>query len=359
MASIKEIAKLAGTSPSTVSRVLNNPDYKCSDPGLRERIYGAVRSLDYIPNLAARNLKMGIHREAEEAYHINVLMTRTDISQTDPFFKELLRVIETEIHKCACILSRIWYMPLFSDDKRCARENLEQVIGEMHEENTSPVNGLIIIGKCNMQALKLLNKKFKNVVSVNRNSTNYEVDEVLCDGNKVASMAVQYLIDLGHREIGYVGSCHNEARYRGFMATLNKNNIEIAPDYIVETKQTEAEGYKAMEYFLNLEDAPSGIYCANDITAIGMLKCLNRRRKRNYHPSIISSDDIEEAQMMKPLLTTVRLPIEEMGKFALYLLFDRMQGGHQSVVRMELEGRLMVRESCHTVAGYVFKKDGE
>jgi DNA-binding LacI/PurR family transcriptional regulator len=66
-------------------------------------------------------------------------------------------------------------------------------------------------------------------------------------------------------------------------------------------------------------------------------------------PSIISSDDIDEAQYTKPMLTTVRLPREEMGKFALNLLVDRMRGGHKSVVKMELEGKLIIRDSCASV----------
>ena len=73
------------------------------------------------------------------------------------------------------------------------------------------------------------------------------------------------------------------------------------------------------------------------------LKCLNKYKNRYYVPSIISSDDIEEAQYTKPMLTTVRLPKEEMGKFALYLLIDRLDGGHKGIVRTELEGKLMIR----------------
>lgn len=101
-----------------------------------------------------------------------------------------------------------------------------------------------------------------------------------------------------------------------------------------------------MKKFLQADNSPTGIYCANDITAIGMLKCLNKYKNRFYMPSIISSDDIEEAQYTKPMLTTVRLPKEEMGKFALYLLLDRMRGGHKSVVRTEVEGKLVIRKSC-------------
>lgn len=80
-----------------------------------------------------------------------------------------------------------------------------------------------------------------------------------------------------------------------------------------------------------------------------MLKYLGSGKSRYYTPSIISSDDIEEAQYTQPMLTTVSLPKDEMGKFAIYLLMDRMRGGHKSVVRTELEGRLMIRNSCSNV----------
>ena len=142
-------------------------------------------------------------------------------------------------------------------------------------------------------------------------------------------MAVEYLISLGHRSIGYVGDCYNEARYRGYLEALHKHDMEPEAAYIMQTGQTEAEGYEAMQKFLQSEDRPTGIYCANDITAIGMLKYLGTNKNRYYVPSIIASDDIEEAQYTRPMLTTVGLPKEEMGKFALYLLIDRMRGGHK------------------------------
>jgi DNA-binding LacI/PurR family transcriptional regulator len=344
--SIKKIAQKAGVSQATVSRVLNQPNYHCSSPEVRERIWKAARELNYVPNEAARNLKMGIANEAERTYYISVLMTRMDSAQTDPFFAELLRVLETEIHRQGCILSNIWYQSIFSNDRKCRTANLDKMVNELYAETKEKCDGLIIIGKCNKDAIKKLKEKFKNVVAVNRNPTNHEVDEVTCDGKKVAMQAVEYLISLGHHDIGYVGECHNEARYRGYIDTLNKHDIEVDSSFVYETKQTEAEGYEAMKYFLKADDMPTGIYCANDITAVGMIKCLSKNKKNYFIPSIISSDDIDEAQYTKPMLTTVGLPKEEMGKFALYLLIDRIKAGHKSVVSMELEGRLVKRESC-------------
>ena len=162
-------------------------------------------------------------------------------------------------------------------------------------------------------------------------------------------MAVEYLIGLGHRKIGYVGDCHNESRYKGYQDTLFQYGIDMDISFVIEAEHTEAEGYAVMERLIQRGDAPTAIYCANDMIAIGMLKCLNKYKNRYYVPSIISSDDIEEAQYTKPMLTTVRLPKEEMGKFALYLLIDRLGGGHKGIVRTELEGKLMIRESCTLV----------
>lgn len=344
--SLKEIAQKVGVSTATVSRVLNNPSYKCSVPELRDKIWKLAIEMNYVPNEAARNLKKGITPEKEKTYYIHVLMTRMDVCKSDPFFTELLRVIESEVHKQSCILSKVMYMSVFSNDRKCRSENLDQIVEGMYDESEEKCHGLVIVGKCNKNALKKLKNKYKNVVSINRNSTNNEVDEVLCDGYKVASTAVEYLISLGHKRIGYVGECQNEARYRGYTDTLQRYRLEWEENYVVETKQTEAEGYKVMEQMLQSGDYPTGIYCANDITAVGMLKCLKKFKNLYYVPSIIASDDIEEAQYTKPMLTTVRLPREEMGKFAIYLLLDRITGGHKSVVRTELEGKLVVRSSC-------------
>ena len=162
-------------------------------------------------------------------------------------------------------------------------------------------------------------------------------------------MAVEYLIGLGHRKIGYVGDCHNESRFKGYQDTLFQYGIDMDISFVIEVEHTEAEGYAVMERLIQRGDAPTAIYCANDMIAIGMLKCLNKYKNRYYVPSIISSDDIEEAQYTRPMLTTVCLPMEEMVMFALYLLIDRLSGGHKGIVRTELEGKLMIRESCTLV----------
>jgi DNA-binding LacI/PurR family transcriptional regulator len=269
--------------------------------------------------------------------------------ESDPFFEEMLRLIEIEIRKNNCIVSNIWQRADFSNDKYCMNGDIEQTVKLMYSDREHKSDGLIIIGKCAQKALRALKKYEKNVVSINRNSTNYEVDEVLCDGKKIALTAIEYLVKCGHKKIGYVGDCHSETRFEGYQQAQMQYRLDADIDYVYDTTPNEENGYRAMEYFLKKSDPPTGIYCANDILAIGMIKCLNKRRSRYYMPSIVSSDDIAEAQYTNPMLTTVSLPKNEMVRFALILLLDRIQGGHKIVSRLEMEGTLIVRDSCHTL----------
>ena len=344
--SIKKIAEKVGVSPSTVSRVLNNPNYRCSSDKLKDKIWKAAVELNYSPNQAARNLKLGTDIKEEKTFYINILVTRMDSQQTDPFFTELLRVLESEIHRGYCVLTKVWYEPFFSNEKKCKGSLAEQKITQLYEETDGKNDGLIIIGKCQEEAIKIWKTKYKSIVSVNRNSTNYQVDEVLCDGRKVSALAVDYLVSLGHTRIGYVGKCSQESRYKGYLDVLKANDLYVNEAWVMDLEPTEANGLAVMETFMKMEDPPTAIYFVNDIAAIGALKCLGRKRRNFYRPSIIATDDIEAAQYTKPMLTTVQLPKEDMGRFALRLLVDRMEGRHKGNIRMELEGKLVVRNSC-------------
>lgn len=339
---------MTGSSPATVSRVLNNPNYKCAVPGMREKIWNAAIELNYTPNEAARNLKKGAQHAGKNHYLIEILITRVDGIHSDPYFEEQLRAVETQIHENSCILSKVSYQSAFSDDSRYDAPAIHALVLQVTEDAAS-ADGLIIIGRCSPAVMKQLQKYYKNIVAINRNSSNYAVDEVICDGRKIAAMAVSHLVHLGHEKIAYVGKCHQEARYQGYCEVLRKNAIDFYPEYVVETRQTEKEGFETMKQFLKLKEPPTGIYCANDITAIGMLKCLNQFQSILYRPSIISCDDIEEGQFIKPMLSTVQLPKENMARFALLVLLDRIRGGHKEMIRIELEGKLLLRNSCSRV----------
>lgn len=340
--SIKKIAEMAGVSISTVSRVLNDPNHKCTDNTVAEKIFEAARQLNYVPNENARGLKHNSSSN-ERIYYINILVTR---NESDPFFSELLRLAEVYACNNMFVIKHIWHNCLFSDFKKCKYSDLHRIINDMCSSEEKASDGLIVLGKIYKGAIDELRNHFKNIVSVSRNYENLEVDEIICDGNKNTGIAVEHLISLGHKKIAYVGNAENESRYEGYLKTLFQFGIMQNIRYVYECAATFQDGIDAFEHFRKMSDPPTGVYCSNDIIALGMIKALGRYNKKWYYsPSIVSSDDIDEAQYSSPMLTTVHLPKDEMIRFAYIMLKDKINGSHSSAVKMEFGGKLIIRGS--------------
>lgn len=335
--SLKKIAELTGASVSTVSRVLNNPLYHCQDKKLADRIRETARELHYVPNDSARRLKMGNLKSSADAttYRIDILLTRFDSLETDPFFREVFYYVEAEFHKQNCIVGKILNIPDLS---------VHQITRPF-----PPADGLIILGKCPEDLVTTLSRLYPAILAIDRNPTDYSMDEVVCRGTQAAALAVDYLLDLGHTKIAYIGDCNQEARYIGYYECLLSRKIPLLYDYIVSTHQTRDEGERGFQRLAELPHPPTAVFCANDTTAIGFLTAMRqyngRRRKNIFAPAVISIDDIEEASQISPMLTTVHIPKEEMAHLAVLTIRDRLQGGHQIHIRTELPCHLVVRES--------------
>lgn len=179
-----------------------------------------------------------------------------------------------------------------------------------------------------------------------RNPSNYFYDEVICSGEAAAKMAVERLITLGHKKIAYIGDCTYESRYVGYYQTLLTHHIPFDYRHVHPSSQTEEEGARIMNDILKEEDPPTAIFCANDCTALGVLRSLNKCRRKNYLPSVIAIDNIRKSAKTSPMLTTIDIPKQELAHFALLLLLDQQKKAHKECVRIELPCRLIERESC-------------
>ena len=333
--SLKKISQLTGASVATVSRVLNNPRYQCQDREMTEQIRQTARGLGYVPDQNARHLKMGNEGGAAHPFVIDVLPARFHTLEEDPFFAEIFRCVETECHHQGCAVGKIWNIP----DIQSAVMNGERVRAQ----------GLLILGKCSPELVVQLLRGYRGVIAIDRNPLEYQMDEIVCNGARAAEKAVEYLLELGHTKIAYVGDCNTEMRYTGYYECLLSHKLPLTYDYVVPTSQTRDEGYHAFGKVAALPDPPTAIFCANDITALGFLQAMKdrngRRRKGVYRPAVIAIDDIEEASQSSPMLTTVRIPKEDMAHLAILTLRDRLEGRHRECLRLELPCHLMVRES--------------
>lgn len=348
--SLKKIAELAGTSVSTVSRVLNSPEHSCQTPGLADKIWDIAASIHYVPNAAARNLRLAPAKQPP-AFTVDIFLTRFDSIDKDFFFRELLSHLRDELMQHQCLLGKsLSAIDIMSFQQNAVGQEQIPLSGKgrslfpgiTEKKNT----GLIILGKCPRSLTPFLKKRYSYIAGIDRNPTDFEYDEVICNGMTAAEKAMNYLISLGHREIAYIGDCTYEARYIGYYQTLVSHGLPFDYSNIHPTDQTQEEGARAMKSILSSSRQPSAIFCANDCTALGVLDALKRHRKRGYFPSIISIDNIKDSQKTSPMLTTIDIPKKEMAHHALCLLLDRRDGGHQEPVRTELPCRLIERESC-------------
>lgn len=335
---LKEIAAQAGVSVSTVSRVLNQKSSSCASKELQDKIWAIAREGGYRPNEAARSLRRSDaqNRTAEEKNRsVSIILARITALEEEPFFAELFRALEIELLKQNITIQNVVY----------ARDTVRA--------DLSDCSGVIILGRCSQKLLGHILSQNKNAVGIWRNPVNFNVDEVVCDGKKAAEAAMRYLFSLGHKKIAYIGSCSYESRYVGYCDTLFKNNIPLDYDLIRQTDQTKAEAETAFLDLLKKKLAGTidftAVLCANDITAVRVLELLQEHKKqlRKTPVSVISIDDIEEAQNTKPYLTTVRIPRREMAHLAVLLLLDRIGGGHEEIVRNELPCRIVKRDSCY------------
>ena len=329
--SLKRIAEMVGVSPSTVSRVLNNTSSTCASKEVRDKIFEAARKIGYQPNESARNLRMVSGKNIVQK-HISIVLARINKLEEDPFFYEL-RNLEIDLFEEHAVIDDIVY----------AEEKLT--------DNISKSQGVIILGRCSEKLLDQILLWNKNVVGIWRNSMNFNVDEVVCDGKKAAELAMNYLISLGHRNIAYIGDCSYESRYVGYCNSLIHHNIPMNYEQIKQTNQTGEEGRKAMEELLESSENFSAVFCANDVTAIHVLEVLKewrrKHKKRISEISVISIDNIEESQDTSPLLTTIHIPRKEMAHMAVNLLLDRIEKKHSEAIRIEFPCRIINRSSCY------------
>lgn len=317
--SLRKIAEMVGVSPSTVSRVLNNTVPTCASPELKQKIWEAAHSLHYTPNLNARSLKTGSHPN-DPKYMIAIILSRFHSLDTDPFFQELFQSIEEALFASSCLLHSI----------------LPSAQGGL--SSLASVDGVIILGRCPEVLLNQIKKYTRNIVGVDRNPTDYKMDEIICNGKTAAVKAMEYLLSLGHQKIAYIGDCSSESRYVGYCESLISRNIPLNYHYICSTDQTFDSGFTAMQALMQQDI--TAVFCANDISALGALKASSKI-------SVISIDNIALSQTSSPLLTTVNVPKEDMGRMAVTVLLDRIRHRHSECLRVEFPCKIIERDSCH------------
>jgi LacI family transcriptional regulator len=330
MATMKDVARLAGVSIATVSATVNGTAFVSLE--LRERVTAAIHQLGYAPDGVARSLKKG------RTQLIGLIVA--DI--TNAFFTELTHVIEAAMQDAG-------YSVLLCDTD----EDFEKERNYLRILQTHRVDGVILAptGTSDAyQSLKALSERLP-LVLVDRALPDLGLDAATVDSFAGAYEATSHLLDLGHRKVATITGPHHltpaRDRLNGFRAALDSRGIEVRSDFIRSGSFREEEAMAAAQDLLSQADRPSAVFVANNHMMIGVMRAIaSLKLNCPRDVSVVGIDDFPWANAFTPRLTLVRQPVEEIGRAAVRLLLARIAGQAQLPAHEILRPSLVIRDSC-------------
>ncbi|MDN5842943.1 MAG: LacI family DNA-binding transcriptional regulator [Alcaligenaceae bacterium] len=324
-----DIAGHAGVSRATVSLVMR--DSPLVAKGTRERVKQSAAELGYVYNRGAASLR--------SRRSLIVGVSITDLS--NPYFAELTAAAEMG-------LSRVDRMALLSNNNESV-EKQDSFIDTMREYN---VDGLIICPAIDtpVASIHRLNALHIPFVFLSRRIGGVKADYVANDNVRGIRMATEHLLSLGHRRIAMICTSTRTStgreRLRGYMSALRNAGLPIDPDIIFGAAPTRKNGMEGLLKIMTLSNPPTAAVCFNDITAFGVMLGLNRLGMRIGHDfAVVGHDNIAEAGLWLPGLTTIAIPLEEIGRQAAQMLLDRINDPGREPQQVILPPELIVRES--------------
>ncbi|MEO8391685.1 MAG: LacI family DNA-binding transcriptional regulator [Chloroflexota bacterium] len=314
MTSISDVAKLAGVSVTTVSRVMNNDAHRVNEQ-TRRRVLEAIETLNYVPNMLARALA------SDKTRMIGVIVG----DASDPYFATIVRGISDAAREHN-------YLTLMCNTDRIPEVELNYV-RTLRDYN---VDGIIFAGgglteKTHLEELDGLISKLQanHVPVVALGNHALKVPQVRCDDTQCSYDMTEYLIRLGHRRIGFIsgpdGLTTSALRLDGYRKALDKHGIPFDAALVSSGDFTVEGGQRAADYFVASPNLPTAIFGANDREALG---CLFQLQQHGIdvpgQVSVAGLDDIETAQYVYPSLTTIRIPMYEIGAMGMQQILQTM-----------------------------------
>ncbi len=325
---IVEVAAEAGVSFGTVSRVINNDIHV--KPETRERVLETMERLHFVANRQARGLAGG------KSNIIGMLVPDLGTG----YIGEIIRGIDSELGVAG------YDMMLYTTHRTAAKEasyvaNLAQ----------NMVDGLLLVLPRNPADYTgaLTRRKFPFVL-IDHQGTGKDCPAVGATNWQGAYNATDYLIKLGHKRIGFITGWLDLGaavdRLEGYKTALRTNHIPFDSELVYEGTFDQPDGYTGTKRFLDLENPPTAIFASNDVMAMAAMDAVRERGlKAPEDISILGFDDIPQASRVRPALTTVRQPLEQMGRVATQMLLEILKHPENKPDRIELPTELIIRDS--------------
>jgi LacI family transcriptional regulator len=331
VATVRDVARRARVSVSTVSHVLNQTRFVSDE--LRERVLEAMRELDFEPNAAARMLSL------RRSNTIGLIVS--DIR--NPFFASVARGVEDVAQE------RGYTVVLCNSDETLVKE-----AACLKALQNRQVDGVLLAsaGVADQYVARLVQGGYP-VVLVDRDLPGLDISAVLLNNEGAAYSAVRHLIDRGHRRIGMISGRDSitttTERVAGYERALRESGIDPEPGLIVSGQSTSEGATAAAHALLNLDPAPTALFSGNNLMSIGALHAISSRNLNVPQDiAVVGFDDFPFpwSDAFRPHLTTVAQPTYELGRQAAEMLVTMLnKPDDHAIHRVVLDGKLVIRES--------------
>jgi LacI family transcriptional regulator len=328
---IVDVARESNVSYTTVSRVINNKDNV--RPETRERVLMAMTRLGYVVDQRARSLAGG------RSQVIGLLVHDLGTS----YIGEIIRGIDAELAPAQ------YDLILYTTHRRKTKESAYVVT-----LTRGLADGLLLVLPRDPGSyLETLRQyRFPHVL-IDHRGVDEETPAVAAANRQGAYSATEYLVELGHRRIGFITGAMDQMcaqdRLEGYRAALMDHGVDFNPELVREGNFFQSLGYVGASALLELPHPPTAIFASNDVSALGAMEAVREHGLRIPDDvSVVGFDDIPQAAHVHPPLTTVRQPLEEMGRAATRMLLERINDPQRPIERVELPTELVLRQSCQS-----------
>ncbi|BBH23777.1 LacI family transcriptional regulator [Paenibacillus baekrokdamisoli] len=330
---IKDVAKRAGVSVTTVSRVLNGEKYVKDD--LKAKVNRVIEELGYAPSQIARSLVR------KKTNLIGVIVP----DLTSSFYSTILSSIEevasaNDYNLLVCNIS----------------ENIDKELKYLNVFQEMRVEGIIIMHeKINEQIRNFIHKINIPVIFSSVKPMDQKFISVIVDDYAAAYDATKYLIELGHESIGFLGGdmrdiTSGQNRYSGYRNAMADSGKKLIYEHIRFGDYKVRSGYEQMKEMLSTEAPPTAVFAVSDDMAVGAMNCIRDHNLRVPEDiSIMGFDGSQLTELVRPTLTSMEQPIHLMGKVTMDVLLKQIEGDKIPAEDVVLEHRLVVRESCRNL----------
>lgn len=329
MATMKDVARLAGVSTSTVSHVINDSRFVSDE--IRTRIMSAVETLNYSPSALARSLKVN------QTHTIGMLVTTSN----NPFFAEVVRGVEQSCYE------RGYQLVLCNTagDPQRMNHSLDTLLQKR-------VDGILMMCSESHSDISSLFRRHPKIplVMMDWGPQGAQADLIRDNSEYGGYLATRHLLAQGHRQIAIITGPLDKhpslGRLQGYLRALNEAGITPDPAYQVEGDFDFSGGLCGMTQLLSCNPRPTAVFCGNDVMAVGAYQVLHYAGlKVPEDMSVMGYDDIELARYLSPPLTTVHQPKEDLGQLAVDTLLARLHDRNRDPAVIMLEPSLVRRAS--------------